>query len=112
MAYEQEPLLDAIAAMTAESVARVSLSADKLMLVRLAGLVAVDAPEGSYLMNLGAAAESGLTLEDARDVLIALAPIVGIPRVVSATGKIADALGIALALEELEEELEEEAEEV
>jgi alkylhydroperoxidase/carboxymuconolactone decarboxylase family protein YurZ len=70
------------------------------MLVRLAALTAVNAPPASYLLNLGAAAESGLTMEDARSVLIAVAPIVGTPRVVAAAGAIAEALGIAIALDE------------
>jgi hypothetical protein len=45
-----------------------------------------------------------------QSLLVAVAPVVGTPRVVSASGKIAEALGLAVALaeEELEEELDEE----
>ena len=100
------PLLDTVLAMTAASVGRVDFSDEALMLVRLAALVAVDAPAASYLVNLGAGAQTALTLEDARSVLIAVAPIVGAPRVVSAAGKITEALGLALAiaLDDLEAE--------
>jgi hypothetical protein len=100
------PLLDTVLEMTAASVVRVDLSDEALMLVRLAALVAVDAPAASYLVNLGAGVQTTLTLEDARSVLIAVAPIVGAPRVVSAAGKITEALGLALemALEDLEAE--------
>jgi hypothetical protein len=100
------PLLDTVLEMTAASVDRVDFSDEALMLVRLAALVAVDAPATSYLVNLGAGAQTALTLEDARSVLIAVAPIVGAPRVVSAAGKITEALGLALAiaLDELEAE--------
>jgi hypothetical protein len=100
------PLLDTVLEMTAASVDRVDFSDEALMLVRLAALVAVDAPAASYLVNLGAGAQTALTLEDARSVLIAVAPIVGAPRVVSAAGKISEALGLALAiaLDELETE--------
>jgi hypothetical protein len=103
------PLLDVVLEMTAASVDRVDFSDEALMLVRLAALVAVDAPAASYLVNLGAGAQTALTLEDARSVLIAVAPIVGAPRVVSAAGKITQALGLALAvaLDELEAEAEE-----
>nr|MCU0263977.1 hypothetical protein [Candidatus Nanopelagicales bacterium] len=80
------PLLDTVLEMTAASVDRVDFSDEALMLVRLAALVAVDAPATSYLVNLGAGAQTALTLEDARSVLIAVAPIVGAPRVVSAAG--------------------------
>jgi hypothetical protein len=103
------PLLDTVLAMTAASVDRVDFSDEALMLVRLAALVAVDAPAASYLVNLGAGAQTALTLADARSVLIAVAPIVGAPRVVSAAGKITEALGLALAiaLNELEAEADE-----
>ena len=92
------PLLDTVLEITAASVDRVDFSDEALMLVRLAALVAVDAPTASYLVNLGAGAQTALTLEDARSVLIAVAPIVGAPRVVSAAGRITEALGLALAI--------------
>jgi hypothetical protein len=71
--------------------------------VRIAALVAVDAPPASYLMNLGAASEIGITEEQIRGVLAAVAPIVGTARVASATGNIVRALGFALEMAELEE---------
>jgi hypothetical protein len=97
---EDRPLLDTLVEMTASSVARADLDDQSLMLVRLAGLIAVDAPPASYLLNLGPGAESGLTLEDVQSVLVAMAPIVGGPRVVSAAETIAAALGFALAIED------------
>ena len=97
---EQRPLLDTLADMTAASISRADLADRDLMLVRLAGLISVDAPPSSYLLNLGPAADSGLTLEDTRSVLVALAPIVGGPGVVNAAGNIAAALGFALAIED------------
>lgn len=99
---EETPLLDTLADMTAASVERADLSPEVLLLVRLAALVAVDAPPASYLLNLGAAAETSLTLEDAQSVLIGVAPVVGAPRVLSAAGNIAEALGIAVALGDLD----------
>ena len=98
---DETPLLDTIAAMNVASIERANLSPETLLLVRLAALVAVDAPPASLLMNLGVAAQTDLTLEDAQSVLIAVAPIVGGPRTVSAAGNIARALGLALALEEV-----------
>lgn len=108
---EDRLLLDALADMTAASVTRVDLDPAVLMLVRLAALAAVNAPTSSYLLNLGVAADTGLTLEDARSVLIAVAPIIGAPRVLAAAGTIAQALGLALAVAVAEEEAEEEADE-
>jgi alkylhydroperoxidase/carboxymuconolactone decarboxylase family protein YurZ len=93
---EEGLLLETLGAMTAVSLERADLDARDLMLVRLAALAAVDAPAASYLLNLGAAVEAGLTLEDAQAVLIAIAPIIGTPRSVVAATNLADALGFAL----------------
>ena len=56
------------------------------MLVRIAALVAVEAPSASYLLNLETAADVGLDADAVRGVLAAIAPIVGTARVVSAMG--------------------------
>lgn len=93
------PLIDTLAEMTAASMERAGLVDRELMLVRIAALAAVGAPPASYLLNLGAAAETGLTLEDVQGVLIAVAPITGGPRVVAASGGIFAALGFALDVE-------------
>jgi len=97
------PVLDLLAGMTADSLEASSLDAHSLMLVRIAALVAVDAPAASYLANLGAAADLDVDAEQVRGVLAAVAPIVGTARVVSATGKIVRALGVALEIAELDE---------
>jgi 4-carboxymuconolactone decarboxylase len=100
----ETPILDLLARMNADAIEVSSLDPEKLMLVRIAALVAMDAPPMSYLLNLGVAGEVDVDAEEVRGVLAAVAPIVGTPRVVSATGKIARALGIALDLAELESE--------
>jgi len=98
------PVLDLLSSMTADSIEASSLEPDELMLVRIAALVAIDAPPASYLLNLGAAGEVDVDAEQIRGVLAAVAPIVGTPKVVAAAGNIVRALGIALDLAELEEE--------
>ncbi len=98
------PVLDLIASMTADSLAASSLDAQTLMVARIAALVAIDAPPVSYLLNLGAASEVGLDAEQIRGVLAAIAPIVGTPRVASATGKIVDALDVAIEVAQLEQQ--------
>ena len=100
----ETPVLDLLANMTADSIAASSLDAQTLMLVRIAALVAVDAPPFSYLMNLGLAADTGVDVEQVRGVLTAVAPIVGTARVATATARIADALEIGLEVAELEAE--------
>ena len=90
--------------MTADSLEASSLDEQTLMLVRIAALVAVDAPPASYLLNLEAAGEVGVDEEQVRGVLTAIAPIVGTARVASAASKMVRALGLAIELGELEEE--------
>lgn len=99
---DETPVFDTLADMTAASLARNSLAPRELMLVRLAALIAVDAAPASYLMNAGAAEESGVTADDIQGVMIGIAPVVGAPRVVSAGGKILRALGLAIAVAEAE----------
>ena len=103
----ETPVLDLLASMTADSLEASSLDPETLMLVRIAALAAVDAPAVSYLLNLGAASELGIDAEQVRGVLAAIAPIVGTARVASATGKIADALEVAIEIAEYEEEQDE-----
>jgi alkylhydroperoxidase/carboxymuconolactone decarboxylase family protein YurZ len=96
----ETPVLDTLADITAASLEHNSLAPRELMLARLAALIAVDAPPTSYLANAGAAADSGVTADDLQAVMIAVAPVVGTARVVSAGGKILRALGIAVAVAE------------
>jgi 4-carboxymuconolactone decarboxylase len=98
----ETPVLDLLASMTAESVEASTLDPETLVLVRVAALVAVDAPPFSYLMNLGAASQVGIDADQIRGVLAAVAPIVGTARVASATGKIVDALNVAIEVADLD----------
>jgi hypothetical protein len=96
----ENPLIDTIVEMNALAIAKLDVSLEGLLLVRLAALVAVDAPPASYLVTLGAGADSLLDLEDVRNVLIAIAPVVGSPKIVSAVHNIGEALGMAISLGE------------
>ena len=100
----ETPVLDLLATMTAASLEATNLEPDTAMLVGIAALVAVDAPPASYLMNLGAAGELGIGEDEVRGVLAAVAPIVGTTKVVTASGNIVRALGMALEMAELEDE--------
>ena len=104
MAKGNAPVLEALTEINAVSLARTELDARSLMLVRLAALVAVDAPTSSYLMHIGPSVDAGVTARDAEDVLVAAAPIVGAPRAASAAAKISEALDVAIevALEDTE----------
>jgi alkylhydroperoxidase/carboxymuconolactone decarboxylase family protein YurZ len=98
------PILDLLAKMTEDSLEATTLDDQSVMLVRIAALVAIDAPPASYLLNMGAAGESGVDADQIQGLLAAVAPIVGTSRVVSAAGKMVRALGIELELAELADE--------
>jgi alkylhydroperoxidase/carboxymuconolactone decarboxylase family protein YurZ len=99
---DNTPVLDSLAALNAVSLAEGTLEPREHMLARLAALVAVGAPDASYLLNAGAAADAGVTVEDVQGVLIAVAPIVGTPRVLAGAAGITRALGFAVAVAEAE----------
>ena len=92
----ETPLLDLLGSMTLESIEVSGLEPIELMLIRIAALVAVDAPTVSYVTNLEAIASVGIDADRVRGVLAAVAPIVGTARVASAIGKIGEALGVAI----------------
>lgn len=100
MAKGEAPVLEALADINAISLERTELNPTSLILVRLAALAAVDAPPASYLAHLGPASEVGVTLDQAQDVLVAVAPIVGTAKTMSAASKIVEALGLAIDLAE------------
>ena len=98
----ESPVLDTLADMTAASVDHNSLSPRDYMLARVAALIAMDAPPISWFANAAAIEESGLTTEDIQGVMIAVAPVVGAPRVMAAGGHVLRALGIAIAVADAE----------
>jgi alkylhydroperoxidase/carboxymuconolactone decarboxylase family protein YurZ len=109
MATGEAPVLEALTDINAVSLVRTELDPVPLLLVRLAALAAVDAPPASYLMHVGPAVESGVTVEQVQDVLVAVSPIVGAPRVLSAALNITEALGFVVALADAVAEADQEA---
>jgi alkylhydroperoxidase/carboxymuconolactone decarboxylase family protein YurZ len=65
-------------------------------LVKIAALVALDAPPASYAWQIANALEEGATPEDILGVLRAVAPQVGGPRVMAAAPEIMLGLGLSL----------------
>jgi alkylhydroperoxidase/carboxymuconolactone decarboxylase family protein YurZ len=65
-------------------------------LVKIAALIALDAPPASYLWQVANAVAAGCTAQDILGTLIAVAPQVGGPRTVAAAPEIMVALGLTL----------------
>ena len=66
-------------------------------LVKIAALIALDAPACSYASQVTNALEEGVTPEDLLGVLRAIAPQVGGPRVMAAAPEIMAAMGVPLS---------------
>jgi 4-carboxymuconolactone decarboxylase len=98
---DKAPIVTLLTKMTEDSIEATGLDERTLMLVRIAALVAVDAPPVSYMLNLGVAGESGVDADDVQGVLTGVAPIVGTARVASAAGKMVRALDLKLELGDL-----------
>ena len=103
-AQSENPVLETIGAITDASLGRSDLPADALLMIRIAALAAVDARPISYLAHVGPAIESGVTAKDVQNVLVAVAPIIGTARTMSAAINVTEALGFAIAV--MEEETE------
>jgi 4-carboxymuconolactone decarboxylase len=72
------------------------LDARSFSLVKIAALVALDAPPASYLWQVSNALDAGATPGEILGVLRAIAPQVGGPKVVAAAPEIMVALGLSL----------------
>jgi Carboxymuconolactone decarboxylase family len=92
------PVLDTIIDINAASIEHSQLSPREMMLARLAAMVAVDAPPASYMANARPSIGSGITQQDVQEVMIAVAPIVGTAKVVSAGGNMLRALDMAITV--------------
>jgi alkylhydroperoxidase/carboxymuconolactone decarboxylase family protein YurZ len=72
------------------------LDARAFSLVKIAALIAVDAPPASYLWQVSNALDAGATPNEIVGVMRAIAPQVGGPRIVAAAPEIMVALGLSL----------------
>jgi alkylhydroperoxidase/carboxymuconolactone decarboxylase family protein YurZ len=96
LAYGDVSMLEAVTGLRLQNLQASRLDPRTHALVKVAALVALDAPRASYLWQVNTALEHGVTADDLIGVLIALAPQVGGPRVTAAAGELAVALGIDL----------------
>jgi len=72
------------------------LDSRSFALVKIAALIALDAPPASYAWQIGNALDEGVTPEEILGVLRAVAPQVGGPRVMAAAPEIMLGLGLDL----------------
>ncbi len=93
LALNDEQLIGGVFGIDVDTLSASELGPREYALVRLASLLALDAAPSSYQAGVETALASGSTADDILGVLIAIAPIVGTARIVSAAPELALALG-------------------
>jgi len=94
------PLLERLLAMQLDNLELSGLDPRTYSLVKIATLIAIDAPPASYVAQIAFAREAGVTTDEIIGVLVASAPQVGIPKVVAAAPEIMLALDLPIGDEE------------
>ena len=89
-------LLEDVLGLREAQLERTGLDGRTFGLVKIAALIALDAPPASYAWQVANALSEGATPEDILGVLHAVAPQVGGPKVVAAAPEIMVALGLSL----------------
>jgi len=93
MALCDERFVEGVLSMRMSDVDDSGLDPKTHALVRMGALVALDAAPPSYQWNASMALAAGATVDEIVGVLIAVAPNVGLARIVSAASEVALAIG-------------------
>ena len=93
LALNDERFVESVLGMGRDTVAVSQLDQKTHALVRLAASLAIDAAPSSYQANVEVALAAGASIDEVVGSLIAVAPTVGLARVVSAAPELALALG-------------------
>jgi hypothetical protein len=100
LALGEAPVLERLAQMQVGTLEHSNLDEETYVLVRLAALVAVDAEPVSYRAHLGVAGTYRISMEATLGTLMAIAPLVGSARVLSAASKLVRAGLVGADLDE------------
>lgn len=106
LALNDERFVHSVLGIELDSVEASRLDSKTHALVRIGALLAVDAAPSSYQSSIEAALAAGASVDEVVGTVIAVAPTVGLARIVSAAPELALALGydIDAALEIQEDE--------
>ena len=96
LSTSDESTLSSLLEVQVENIEKSGLDARAHAFVRLGALVALDAAPASFIWQVNMALQSGLTKEEIVGVLVALAPTIGLAKVVSAAPELAFALDVDL----------------
>ena len=94
LATQDEDVVATLLDMQLHNLEASGLDARTYSLVKIAALIALDAPPASYIAQVGFALAEGVDPDEIISVLVAVAPQVGMPRVVAAAPELMLALGL------------------
>ena len=94
IAIGEQDLLASLLEMQLHNLENSGLDPRTYSLVKIAALIALDAPPASYVGQVAFALEAGVEPEDMMRVLVAVAPQVGLPRAIAAAPELMLALGL------------------
>lgn len=95
---EDMPVLDEVIRMTLDSADRSGLDPRTYFMVRIAALAGTGAGPAAWVTNLSLAKDAGLSREDVQNVMVAISPVIGTARTVSAVGNALRGVGLAAAM--------------
>jgi 4-carboxymuconolactone decarboxylase len=106
LALRDDRYIDAVLSEERANATLAGIDARSHALVRIAALIAIDAAPPSYMSAVEAGLEAGVCYDEIVGTLIAVMPVVGVARVVSAAPNLGLALGydVAEALELVDSE--------
>jgi alkylhydroperoxidase/carboxymuconolactone decarboxylase family protein YurZ len=96
IATAEEELLASLLAMQLHNLEASGLDERTYSLVKIAALIALDAPPASYMAQVAFALENDVEPKDILRVLVAVAPQVGLPKAIAAAPELMLALGLEL----------------
>lgn len=96
LAVSEEGLVSSLLDLRLNNLEASALDSRTYSLVKIAALIALDAPPASYFAQVAVARDAGVTPEEMLSVLVAVAPQVGLPRAVAAAPELMLALGLEL----------------
>jgi 4-carboxymuconolactone decarboxylase len=94
LAMEKEDVVASLLEMQLHNLEASGLDPRTYSLVKIAALIALDAPAASYVAQVEFAREAGVDPDEILRVLVAVAPQVGLPRAVAAAPELMLALGL------------------
>lgn len=94
---DETTIAELVAIRVEEAVEASNLDAKSFALVNLAALIATGGDDASYLLHVSAALDAGASVDEITAVLTAIAPNIGVFKMVTAADPLATALGVTLA---------------